>query len=124
MCTRLQVESPVTESITGLDLVEWQLRVATRERFTRQQPDIRFHGHAIEARLCAEDPAANFLPQAGRIALWRPAQGVRTEHALESGAEVSPYYDSMIGKVIAHGASRDEARGRLARALDGTVVLG
>jgi geranyl-CoA carboxylase alpha subunit len=124
MNTRLQVEHPVTEGVAGADLVEWQLRVAAGERFTRQQSDIRFSGHAIEARLCAEDPAQNFLPQAGRIALWRPARGVRTDHALESGVEVSPFYDSMIAKVIARGATRDEARERLARALDETVVLG
>jgi geranyl-CoA carboxylase alpha subunit len=122
MNTRLQVEHPVTEAITGIDLVEWQIRVARGERFTRQQSDIRFHGHAIEARLCAEDE--NFLPQAGRIALWQPAEGVRTDHALESGAEISPHYDSMVAKVIAHGATRDEARERLARGLDGTVALG
>ena len=85
MNTRLQVEHPVTEALTGIDLVEWQLRVARGERFTRQQSDIRFHGHAIEARLCAEDPAQDFLPQAGRVALWRPAEGVRTDHALEVG---------------------------------------
>ena len=103
MNTRLQVEHPVTEAVTGLDLVEWQLRVARGERFTRQQADIRFSGHAIEARLCAEDPARNFLPQAGTMALWSPADGVRTDHALESGGEISPYYDSMIAKVIAHG---------------------
>jgi geranyl-CoA carboxylase alpha subunit len=124
MNTRLQVEHPVTEAITGIDLVEWQLRVAVGERFTRQQADIRFHGHAIEARLCAEDPAHDFLPQAGRIALWRPAEGVRTDHALESGTDISPFYDSMIAKVIAHGATRDQARERLARALDETIVLG
>jgi geranyl-CoA carboxylase alpha subunit len=124
MNTRLQVEHPVTEGVTGTDLVEWQLRVAAGERFTRQQSDIRFSGHAIEARLCAEDPSLNFLPQAGRIALWRPAAGVRTDHALDSGAEVSPHYDSMIAKVIARGATRDAARERLARALDETVVLG
>ena len=124
MNTRLQVEHPVTEGVTGADLVEWQIRVACGERFTRQQSDIRFSGHAIEARLCAEDPANHFLPQAGRIALWQPAAGVRTDHALESGTEVSPYYDSMIAKVIARGATRDEAREKLARALDATVVLG
>jgi geranyl-CoA carboxylase alpha subunit len=124
MNTRLQVEHPVTEAITGIDLVEWQLRAARGERFTRQQPDIRFRGHAIEARLCAEDPAHDFLPQAGRIALWRPDESVRTDHALYSGAEVSPHYDSMITKVVAHGATRDEARQRLARALDNTIVLG
>ena len=124
MNTRLQVEHPVTEAITGIDLVEWQLRVAMDERFTRQQSDIRFHGHAIEARLCAEDPARDFLPQAGRVALWRPAAGVRIDHALHSGAEISPFYDSMIAKVIAHGATRDQARERLAKALDDTVALG
>jgi geranyl-CoA carboxylase alpha subunit len=124
MNTRLQVEHPVTEAVTGFDLVEWQLRVARGERFTRKQSDIRFAGHAIEARLCAEDPAKNFLPQAGTMALWIPAEGVRTDHALESGAAISPHYDSMIAKVIAHGRTRDEARERLARALDDTVALG
>jgi geranyl-CoA carboxylase alpha subunit len=124
MNTRLQVEHPVTEAITGADLVEWQIRVARGEQFTRQQSDIRFHGYAIEARLCAEDPARDFLPQAGRIALWQAARGARTDHALEPGAEVSPFYDSMIAKVIAHGATRDEACEKLARALDETVVLG
>jgi geranyl-CoA carboxylase alpha subunit len=124
MNTRLQVEHPVTEAITGADLVEWQIRVARGERFTRQQSDIRFRGHAIEVRLCAENPAENFLPQAGRIAMWQAARGVRTDHALESGAEVSPFYDSMIAKVIAHGATRDEAREKLARTLDDTIVLG
>jgi geranyl-CoA carboxylase alpha subunit len=124
MNTRLQVEHPVTEAIAGIDLVEWQLRVAMGERFTRGQSDIRFHGHAIEARLCAEDPTQNFLPQAGRLALWQPAEGVRTDHALHSGAEISPFYDSMIAKVIAHGATRDQARVRLAAALDETIALG
>jgi geranyl-CoA carboxylase alpha subunit len=124
MNTRLQVEHPVTEAITGADLVEWQLRVAMGERFTRAQSDIHFHGHAIEARLCAEDPAKNFLPQAGRVLLWRPAEGVRTDHALESGCDIPPFYDSMIAKVIAHGATRDEAREKLARALDDTIALG
>jgi geranyl-CoA carboxylase alpha subunit len=124
MNTRLQVEHPVTEAITGIDLVEWQLRVARGERFTREQSDIRFHGHAIEARLCTEDPARDFLPQAGRLALWQPAGGVRTDHALESGSEISPFYDSMIAKVIAHGATREQARERLGKALDDTVALG
>jgi geranyl-CoA carboxylase alpha subunit len=124
MNTRLQVEHPVSEAITGADLVEWQLRVARGERFTRAQSDIRFAGHAIEARLCAEDPAQNFLPQAGRMALWIPAGGVRTDHAAESGMDISPHYDSMIAKVIVRGATRDEARERLARALDDTVALG
>src|SRR4051794_40900809 len=124
MNTRLQVEHPVTEAVTGIDLVEWQIRIARGERFTKQQSDMRFRDHAIEARLCAEDPARNFLPQAGRVALWQPAVGVRTDHALEPGAEISPYYDSMVAKVIPQGATRDEVRERLARALDETVVLG
>jgi len=88
------------------------------------QEEIRFAGHAIEVRLCAEDPALDFLPQAGRLALWRPAASVRIEHALDSGSEVSPHYDSMIAKLIAHGKTRDEAREKLALALDATVALG
>ncbi len=124
MNTRLQVEHPVTEALTGLDLVEWQLRVAAGEPLPLTQDEVRFEGHAIEARLCAEDPAQDFLPQAGRTVLWRSADSVRTEHALESGAEVSPFYDSMIAKLIAHGATRDAARERLAAALDATVALG
>ena len=122
MNTRLQVEHPVTEAITGTDLVEWQIRVARGEPFTRKQDDIRLSGHAIEARLCAEN--GEFLPQSGTLALWQPGDGVRTDHALESGIEISPYYDSMIAKVIARGATRDEAREKLARALDRTVALG
>jgi len=124
MNTRLQVEHPVTEMVTGLDLVEWQLRVAAGEALSFKQGDIRFSGHAIEARLCAEDPAANFLPQSGRVLLWRSPPGVRVETALESGAEIPPYYDSMIGKLIAHGATRAEACERLAAALDNCVALG
>jgi geranyl-CoA carboxylase alpha subunit len=124
MNTRLQVEHPVTEAITGLDLVEWQLRVARGEALPLRQDEIRFSGHAIEVRLCAEDPEREFLPQAGNLAVWQPASGVRTDHALESGAQILPWYDSMIAKVIAHGASRDEARERLAQALDATVALG
>src|SRR5262249_19339673 len=118
MNTRLQVEHPVTEAIARIDLVEWQLRIARGEPFMVRQDELCFSGHAIEARLCAEDPARDFVPQAGRISLWQPAAGVRVDHALETGAEVSPYYDSMIAKVIAHGSTREEARQKLARALD------
>ncbi|MDA1116850.1 MAG: ATP-grasp domain-containing protein [Proteobacteria bacterium] len=121
---RLQVEHPVTEAITGLDLVEWQLRVAAGEPLPLKQEDIRFDGHAIEARLCAEDPCKDFLPQSGRLALWQPANGVRVDHALESGMEVPPYYDSLLAKLVAHGRTRDEAREKLAAALDGTLALG
>ena len=124
MNTRLQVEHPVTEAVLRIDLVEWQLRIAWGEPFTVRQDELRFWGHAIEARLCAEDPARNFLPQSGRLALFIPAAGVRTDHALESGMEISPFYDSMIAKVIAHGPTRDAAREQLARALDNTAVLG
>ena len=124
MNTRLQVEHPVTEAITGLDLVEWQLRVARGETLPLRQEEIRFSGHAIEVRLCAEDPGRDFLPQAGTLWAWQPGAGVRTDHALESAAVIPPWYDSMIAKVIAHGASRDEAREKLAQALDATVALG
>jgi acetyl/propionyl-CoA carboxylase alpha subunit len=124
MNTRLQVEHPVTEMVTGLDLVEWQLRVAGGERLSAQQDDIRFSGHAIEVRLCAEDPAKDFLPQAGTLALWEPSHAVRVEHALESGMVIPPFYDSMIAKLIAHAPTRDAARERLAAALAETVALG
>jgi len=110
--------------LTGLDLVECQLRIAAGDSLPLRQEDVRFDGHAIEARLCAEDPARDFLPQAGRIALWQPAGGVRVDHALESGMEVPPYYDSLLAKLVAHGRTRDEARAMLAAALDATVALG
>ena len=121
---RLQVEHPVTEAITGLDLVEWQLRVAAGEALPFRQEDVRFEGHAIEARLCAEDPAHDFLPQSGRMALWRPDNAVRVDHALESGIGISPYYDSLLAKLVTHGRTRDEAREKLAAALDATLALG
>ncbi|MCC6212430.1 MAG: ATP-grasp domain-containing protein, partial [Burkholderiales bacterium] len=121
---RLQVEHPVTEALTGLDLVEWQLRVAAGEPLPLRQEQIRFSGHAIEVRLCAEHPPAGHLPQAGRLALWQPAQSVRVDHALESGIEITPHYDSLLAKLIAHAPSRDLARERLADALERTVVLG
>jgi geranyl-CoA carboxylase alpha subunit len=124
MNTRLQVEHPVTEAVTGLDLVEWQLRVAAGERLPALQEDIRFSGHAIEVRLCAEDPGHDFLPQAGKLALWRPSAAVRVDHALESGMAIPPYYDSMIAKLIAHAPAREAARARLVAALDETVALG
>jgi geranyl-CoA carboxylase alpha subunit len=124
MNTRLQVEHPVTEAITGLDLVEWQLRAADGEPLPARQEDIRFSGHAIEVRLCAEDPEQNFLPHAGRLALWQPSEGVRVDHALDSGTVISPYYDSMIAKLIAHAPTRSEARATLAAALDETIALG
>ena len=126
MNTRLQVEHPVTEAITGLDLVAWQLRVAQGERLPLEQHEIRFDGHAIEARLYAEDPTKGFLPQTGRVLAWVPAAGedVRVDHGVRAGQDVSPWYDPMLAKVIAFGASRDEARRRLVRALEETLVLG
>jgi geranyl-CoA carboxylase alpha subunit len=126
MNTRLQVEHPVTEAITGLDLVEWQLRVARGESLPLAQDQLRLDGHAIEVRLYAEDPYAGFLPQTGRVDVWRPASGpgVRVDHGMQEGMPISPFYDPMIAKVIAHGASREEARLRLVKALRDTVVLG
>jgi geranyl-CoA carboxylase alpha subunit len=121
---RLQVEHPVTEAVTGLDLVEWQLRVAAGEPLPLRQEDIRFDGYAIEARLCAEDPAHDFLPQSGRLALWQPADDVRVDHALASGIEIPPFYDSLLAKLVAHGRTRNEAREKLAAALDATLALG
>ncbi len=124
MNTRLQVEHPVTEAITGLDLVALQLSVATGEALPITQADIEFTGHAIEVRLCAEDAHNSFMPQSGTLSLWHMPEGVRVEHALKSGAEVLPYYDSMIAKIVSHGATRDEARRKLQRALEDAVALG
>ena len=126
MNTRLQVEHPVTEAITGLDLVEWQIRVARSEALPLTQDKVQLEGHAIEVRLYADDAYAGFLPQTGRIDVWRPASGpgVRTDHGIKDGLAISPFYDPMIAKVIAHGATREEARRRLIRALHDTVVLG
>ncbi|WP_225783281.1 acetyl/propionyl/methylcrotonyl-CoA carboxylase subunit alpha [Xenophilus sp. Marseille-Q4582] len=124
MNTRLQVEHPVTEAITGLDLVELQLRVAAGEPLPLRQEDVRFNGHAIEVRLCAEDPDQGFMPQSGTMALWAPSTALRVEDSLRSGAEVPPYYDSMVAKLIAHGRDRDEARRRLLRGLQDSIALG
>lgn len=124
MNTRLQVEHPVTEAITGLDLVALQLRVASGEKLPLRQEDVTFTGHAIEVRLCAEDAAQNFMPQSGQMKLWHAPDSIRADHALESGSEISPYYDSMIGKLISHGATRDEARRKLGSALTDLVALG
>jgi geranyl-CoA carboxylase alpha subunit len=126
MNTRLQVEHPVTEAVTGLDLVAWQLRVAAGERLPLEQHEVRFRGHAIEARLYAEDPYENFLPQSGTLVDWRPAsgEGVRVDHGLMAGFVVSPFYDPLLAKVIAHGATREEARRRLIVAVGDTIALG
>ena len=126
MNTRLQVEHPVTEEITGLDLVAWQLRVAAGEPLPLKQEDVHLDGHAIEVRLYAESPERNFLPQSGTVFEWAPAsgKGVRIDHGISSGQEISPFYDPMIAKVIAHGRTREEARRRLVRALQETVLFG
>ena len=124
--TRLQVEHPVTEEITGLDLVREQLRVAEGEPLDYGQDDLAINGHAIEARLYAEDPARNFLPSPGTIDLWRPAPGnlARFDSGVESGSAVSVEFDPMIAKVIAHAPTRREAAAKLARALEQTALQG
>ncbi|MBX3611543.1 MAG: ATP-grasp domain-containing protein [Hydrogenophaga sp.] len=125
MNTRLQVEHPVTEMLTGLDLVEWQIHVARGESLPLTQPEVRLSGHAIEVRLCAED--AHFTPHTGTVrAFSEPAltEGLRFDHAIEAGTEVTPHYDAMLGKLIAHAPSREQAIARLAHALDTTVLLG
>jgi geranyl-CoA carboxylase alpha subunit len=144
MNTRLQVEHPVTECVTGLDLVEWQLRVAAGEPLPLRQDEIRWFGHAVEARLYAEDPYDGFAPQAGRIAYWRPARAlragradagtqgvpvatlasVRIDDGIAEGGEVSPFYDAMVAKVIVHGRDRADALRRLAAALEDTPLVG
>jgi geranyl-CoA carboxylase alpha subunit len=121
---RLQVEHPVTEAIANVDLVEWQIRIARGEPLPLAQAAIRLEGHAIEARLCVEDPAHGFLPQSGTLVRWAAPSGVRVDHALASGSEISAEYDSMIAKLIAHGPTRDDARRALVRALEETVALG
>jgi 3-methylcrotonyl-CoA carboxylase alpha subunit len=126
MNTRLQVEHPVTEAITGLDLVELQFRVAAGERLPVTQDDLTIEGHAVEARLYAEDPEKGFLPSTGRLhALRFPSgEGLRVDTGVRQADEVTPFYDPMIAKVIAHGANRDEALDRLSAALGETVVAG
>ncbi|MGQ0708430.1 MAG: acetyl/propionyl/methylcrotonyl-CoA carboxylase subunit alpha [Rhodoferax sp.] len=137
MNTRLQVEHPVTECITGFDLVEWQLRVAAGEPLPVRQQDIRFTGHAIEARLYVEDPYSGFAPQTGTVLRWRPeaavqggvesgrvASGVRVDDGIREGSVVSPFYDPMVAKIIAHGCDRNDAIRRLRAALAATPLLG
>lgn len=124
MNTRLQVEHPVTEAVTGLDLVELQLRVARGEPLPVKQQDIRFEGHAIEVRLCSEDASQDFMPQSGRMVRWQVPDGIRVEHSLQSGTEIPPFYDSMIAKVISHGTTREEARGRLIVGLEQLTAFG
>ncbi|OYT96906.1 MAG: 3-methylcrotonyl-CoA carboxylase [Pseudomonas sp. PGPPP3] len=126
MNTRLQVEHPVTELITGQDLVAWQIRAAAGQPLPLQQDEIRLTGHAMEVRLYAEDAAHNFLPQTGQVLRWEPEllDGVRIDHGLVEGQEISPFYDPMLAKIIAYGATRDDARRKLVRAVEECVLLG
>jgi len=126
MNTRLQVEHPVTEAVTGLDLVEWQLRVAAGEKLPKMQKDLKPHGHAIEARLYAEDPAKGFLPSIGTLErLHLPdGEGIRIDSGVREGDAVTPFYDPMIAKVIAAAETREEAAARLAHALSETQIAG
>jgi len=126
MNTRLQVEHPVTEERTGIDLVAEQIRIAAGETLRYRQEDIQFRGHAIECRICAEDPSHDFLPSIGRILHLRPAQGpgVREDRGIDEGGEVSLYYDSMISKLIVHAQDRHEAIERMKRALREYRILG
>lgn len=137
MNTRLQVEHPVTEMVTGYDLVEWQLRVAAGELLPARQADITLTGHAIEARLYVEDPYTGFTPQTGTVLWWQPmdalragahrtgvACGVRVDDGIAQGSVISPYYDPMVAKIIVHGRDRDDAIRRLRAALANTPLLG
>ena len=131
MNTRLQVEHPVTEAITGLDLVEWQLRVANGEPLPLAQHELKIQGHAIEARICAENPDQQFLPATGTLQVYRKPQAtsftpgdVRIDDGVREGDTISPYYDSMIAKLIVHGDTREQALARLDHALAQTQIVG
>ncbi len=133
MNTRLQVEHPVSEAITGQDLVEWQLRVASGEKLPLAQSELRIHGHAIEARICAENPDNNFLPATGTLHVYglpacttfeRADDAVRVDSGVREGDTISPYYDSMVAKLIVHGATREQALARMDTALAQTHIVG
>jgi 3-methylcrotonyl-CoA carboxylase alpha subunit len=124
MNTRLQVEHPVTEAITGLDLVEWQFRVAAGEKLPLAQAQVGFDGHAVEARIYAEDPENGFLPSTGKILALQLPGDVRVDSGVEAGGTVTPFYDAMIAKLIAHAPTRNAALSQLADALDRTLIAG
>lgn len=126
MNTRLQVEHPVTEMVTGLDLVAWQLAVAAGEPLPLQQSEVQLRGHAVEVRLYAEDPRKQFMPQTGEIAQWQVVEreGIRVDHGVKLGQTVSPFYDPMLAKVISWGEHRVEACRKLASAVQDTTLLG
>ena len=126
MNTRIQVEHPITEAVTGVDLVKQQLLIASGERLSIKQEDIKYSGHAIECRINAENPALGFRPSPGVInSLHIPGgPGIRVDSAVYQGYEISPYYDSMIGKLIVHGANREEAIAKMTWALSEFIVDG
>jgi 3-methylcrotonyl-CoA carboxylase alpha subunit len=124
MNTRLQVEHPVTEFVTGIDLVEWQLIAASGEKLPLAQRDIRLHGHAIEARITAERADRDFQPATGRLVSVVPPRGLRFDSGIETGSEIGLYYDSLLAKLIAHGATRQTALSRLATGLETLTLLG
>jgi acetyl-CoA carboxylase biotin carboxylase subunit len=126
MNTRLQVEHPVTEFVTGIDLVQWQIRIARGEELDFAQEDVSFSGHAIECRITSEDPHNNFLPSTGRVdRLDLPdGPGVRWDGGIREGFEVGLYYDPLLAKLIVHAATREQAIDRMGRALDELVIAG
>jgi 3-methylcrotonyl-CoA carboxylase alpha subunit len=124
MNTRLQVEHPVTEAITGLDLVEWQFQIAAGEKLPLTQTDVPLQGHAVEARIYAEDPSRGFLPSTGTLLALQFPEGVRVDTGVEQGSAITPYYDPMIAKIIAHAPTRAAALDKLAAALEHTIAAG
>jgi acetyl-CoA carboxylase biotin carboxylase subunit len=126
MNTRIQVEHPVTEMVTGIDLIAEQLRIAGGEPLSMRQEDVRLTGHAIECRINAEDPRHNFRPAPGKITGWLPpgGPGVRVDSHVYTGYEIPPFYDSLIGKLIVWGVDRDHALRRLRRALSECAITG
>lgn len=126
MNTRIQVEHPVTELVTGIDIVKEQLKIASGEQLNIRQDDVHIQGHAIECRINAENPALGFRPSPGKvnILLWPGGNGVRLDSALYNGYDIPPTYDSMIAKLITHGQDRNEAISKMRRALDEFIIEG